>query len=110
MRHSPSPAGMDLIADDFVKGPISGLRAISRNLTDAEHAAFSEPRHALILNFLQRVGPRLLRMHHYCEISMAQAMDTPPPPHSVASPRDLPVRRSSYISVIMIRAPVAPTG
>jgi len=39
--------------DDFVKSPISALRAISQNFMYAKYAAFFEITQALILNFLQ---------------------------------------------------------
>ena len=41
---------------------------------------------------------------------MAHAIDTPPPPQSVAMPKDWPRFFRAYSSVTMIRHPVAPTG
>ena len=43
-------------------------------------------------------------------ISSAHAIETPPPPHSVARPRVLPRFFMAYRSVTMMRQPVDPTG
>ena len=58
--------------DDFVKSPISALRAISQNFTYARYAAFFGIAQALILNFLQ--SRRIATFYEFIKMNGSNGM------------------------------------